>query len=302
LKHTKQLSLIILGLLFLLPFINVYAAQEDYVEIQEGYSHKWRLGLYSLNWDGYFNDNLEYTLENLFPLGSSVMTEVYMDWVIFQFTAPPQSYWPFNIIDVGDQETGKILFPFDNTTFSSTTVNASAGYEVREDPFTSHHYIGSWYIVNDTSSFLRQTLNLTLAFSVYGILNVPIAPITINWTSFIIEFLEIMKSKGGLYSNISATALSNGYSLHVPVQGFESNREVIDIDVIYNPNGILEYYEFSYGGKMLVNFRTNNPSLAILTEGDLLTILWSGIFIVIVISIVLVIQRFRRKPVYVGGI
>lgn len=90
-------------------------------------------------------------------------------------------------------------------------------------------------------------------------MNVPFAPTTINWTSFITEFLGVMNSKGGYYKNISATAQSNGYSLYVPTLGFENNTVPIGINLTYKPNGVLKNYEFFSGGKKLVKYWLYEP-------------------------------------------
>ncbi len=244
---TKTLSLITIGLLIFLPFVKGSSAQEAYVGTLDEDKYDRFLSVYYDNWMDYFMDSLGETLGNLFPLGPTVeMTAVYFHWAS-QY-APPPSYevvskWPFTVTTVFPEETGMILTPFDNTTITSTPIYAEAGYVFKG---VSTLYDGTWYIVNDTSSFLRQTFNLTLAFSAYGIMGVPFAPKTINWTVFITEFLGIMNSRGGFYKNISATAESNGYSLHVPPQGFENNSETIDIHVTYNSNGVFKSHEFLY--------------------------------------------------------
>ena len=301
-KKARQLILLTIGLLLFLPSIKVSPAQESYVGIQSGDEYLWRLGLFRDNWGDYFHDYLEGTLSNLMPLGpSSDLTAVYQDWVIWRYISPPQSEWPFDVTAISTEETGIILFPFDNTTITSRSVNATAGWKLSGYPKINSYYNGTWYIVNDTSSFLRQTLNLTLAFSPYGIMNVPFAPITINWTSFISEFLGIMKSRGGLYNNISATAYSNGYLLHVPVLGFENNYGAIDIYVKYNSQGVLDYYQFSYGGKILVNYGFPQPTSEFLTEDDIHIFIYGSVFVVAIVLIVILLKKTVNKPRYVGS-
>ncbi|MFX1497639.1 MAG: hypothetical protein ACFFBH_08945 [Promethearchaeota archaeon] len=48
----------------------------------------------------------------------------------------------------------------------------------------------------------------------------------------------------------------DGFLLNIPAFGFENNSVAIDINVRYNSNGVLSYYEFSYGGHILVDFKT----------------------------------------------
>ena len=294
--NTKTLSLLIIGLLFFLPFVKVSSAQASYVGTQEGDKYVRKLSVYKGNWMDYFMDSLGETLDNLWPLGPlSEMTTVYTDWAVYY--SPPPSYevkstWPFTVTTIAPEQAGMILYPFDNTSMTSTAVYAEAGYEIYDIPYL---YDGTWYIVNDTSSFLRQTLNLTLAFSPYGIMGVPFAPKTINWTVFIAEFLGVMSSKGGLYKNISATAQSNGYSLHVPIQGFETNSEAIDIHVTYDSNGVFTSYEFLYGEKLLAHYRIPIPANpTILIEDDWEMIIYGVVFIVIISGFIVFIKRQKK--------
>jgi len=294
---TKTLSLITIGLLIFLPFVKGSSAQEAYVGTQDEDKYNRFLSVYKGNWMEYFADNLGETLNNLWPLEPTVeMTAVYLHWAS-QY-APPPSYevvskWPFTVTTVFPEETGMILTPFDNTTITSTPIYAEAGYVFQG---VSTLYDGTWYIVNDTSSFLRQTLNLTLAFSAYGIMGVPFAPKTINWTVFITEFLGIMNSRGGFYKNISATAQSNGYSLHVPPQGFENNSETIDIHVTYNSNGVFKTHEFLYGGKLLAYYRLPDPAdPTILIEDDWELIIYGISFIGVISLFIVFIKRQKKK-------
>ncbi|KKK45474.1 hypothetical protein LCGC14_0781940 [marine sediment metagenome] len=300
-KKTKKFSQLIIVLFLLLPFVKVSPAQESYVGIQDGDEYLWWLSIYRQDWWRYFRDDLEGTLGNLWPLGSSNMTTVYWDWVIWSQSTPPQSRWPFNIISIGTEETGTFFSPFDNTTITSTPVNATAGWILSTYSGVNSIYNGIWYIVNDTSSFLRQTLNLTLSFSPYSIMSVPFAPINIDWSSFVSEFLGVMNSKGGLYNNISATALSNGYTLIVPARGFENNSGAIEINVEYNHKGQLRDYEFSYGEKLLVKYWSYVLPPPPISEGEVLTIVYGGIAFVTIVLIILGVKKIHKRPVYVGA-
>ena len=247
---TKSLGLVILGILLFLPFIRISYAQNSYVGIQNGDEFEWSLSLYAENYDTYMNDDMQITLENLFPLGPLNLTRVFNDWR--GHTATPQSYWPLTDVSIGAEETQQLFSPYDNTTITSTSVNATFGWLI---PTDHDFWELSWHIVNDTSSFLRQTLNLSRSFSPYEIMfNVLFAPISINWPSFVNSFLEVMDSKGGLYKNIAATAQSNGYLIDIPALGFENNSLAININVKYDSSGALSYYKFSYGDKTLVSF------------------------------------------------
>jgi hypothetical protein len=280
-KKTKNLSLLFLGLLFFLPFVKLSPAQGIYVGVQEDDEFQWNFGVYAANWEGYFTDSLAATLGTL---DLPIITNVYLEWFSWP-TDPPQSHWPFTTLAIGSEWTGALLFPYDNSTITSTPVDATFGWKLSyTDDFYSY-YNSTWYIVNDTSSFLRQTLNLSLAFSPYGIMSVLFAPKTINWTSFVTEFHEAMNAKGGLYKNISASVLPDGYSLNVPVGGFENNTEAIDVEVKYNSNSVLNYYEYSYGEKTLAKYWIHIPP--IISENEYLVIIWSAVAIGGVLVIVL---------------
>jgi len=296
-EKTKKISLTIIGLLLFLPFVKYSPAQESYVGLNYGDDYKWKLRIYQPSWNYYFNDYFEESLGNLWSLGQFYnMTKVYLDWVRI-YTDPPQHilevHFPFNLIDIGNEETSAFLTPFDNTTITTTLIYATTGYIIPKRSNYKSEYNRTWNIANNTSSFLRQTLNLTLAFSVYGIMEVPFAPKTINWGDFITEFLGLMNSRGGLYNNISATVLSNGYSLNVPAQGFESNSYALYIKVKYNSNGILAYYEFTYGGQRIVSYVLDTPSTEVLSESDILSIIYGAGFMAFIGLIVLMIKKLK---------
>ncbi|KKK96059.1 hypothetical protein LCGC14_2666590, partial [marine sediment metagenome] len=234
-------------------------------------------------------------------VGPYNLTRVFWDWIVWRYSTPPQSRWPFSVITIGTEETGTILYPFDNTTITSTPVNATTGWKLSTNSEINIFYNQIFYIANDTSSFLRQTFNLTISFSPYSMMSVPFAPIHIEWSSFISEFLGVMNSKGGLYNNISATALSNGYTLNVPAEGFENNSEAIDIRVEYNPSGEIRDYEFSYGGKKLVKYWSYVLPPPLISERELLTIVYGGVFLVTIVIIVIGLKKIKKKPVYIGA-
>ena len=286
-KNIKKLSFLFLGMLLLLPSVKVSPAQESYVGIQDGNEYLWRLSVYKANWGTFIMSNVAETLDNLWSLGISALINVYFDWLPWQH-GPPQAHWPFSVTAMGLELTGTILSPFDNTTITSMPVDAQFGWELPHDPSYNSYFNDIWYIVNDTSSFLRQTFNLTLAFSPYGIMSVPFAPTSINWTAFITEFLEVMNFKGGFYNNTSAIANSNGYSLSVPAWGYENNSGSIDINVKYNSRGVLAEYEFFYGGLLLTKYWLYTPD--VLALEDMITLIVSSVIIVGIVAVVFIMK------------
>ncbi|MHA1234004.1 MAG: hypothetical protein ACTSO6_05685 [Promethearchaeota archaeon] len=240
-KKIKSLRLITLVVLLFIPFIRISNAQGSYVGIQDGDEYQWALSVYTENWNTYVAEDLDTTLENLVPLGTANLTRVFNDW---SSRTPPQSYWPLKVTTINVEETGLM--------FTSTPVNGTFGWIL--PPSESLEWDEKWQIVNDTSSFLRQTVNLSRSFSPYAMFSVLFAPTTVSWSSLVSNFLGEMVSKGGLYTNIVATPQSGGFLINIPALGFENNSEAININIKYNSNGVLSYYKFSYGEKTLVTF------------------------------------------------
>ena len=245
----KRLSLAILVFLLFIPFIRISNAQGTYVGVQNGDEYEWALSVYTENWNTYITDDLGAALENLVPLGTANLNTVFNDW---SSLPSPQSYWPLKVTAVGVEEIGLLFSPDDNTTITSTPVNGTFGWVVSLSD--SLEWDEMWYLVNDTSSFLLQTVNLSRTFSPYSMFSVLFAPTTISWPSLVSDFLAEMTSKGGFYSNIAATAQSDGFLIDIPALGFENNSAAININVKYNSKGVLSAYRFSYGGKTLVDF------------------------------------------------
>lgn len=287
-KKIKKLSFFLLGVVLLLPFVKISPAQESYVGTEVGNEYLWKLGVYKQNWTPYLIDNMGGTLSTLWPLGGSTMSQVYFDYLPWQIP-PPQTHWPFEILTMGSEETGSILTPFDNSTITFTSIYARAGWVNSKTPSYNSYYNGTWYIASNTSSFLRQTYNLSLSFSPYGIMSVPFAPMNINWTSFVSEFLEVMNTRGGLYKNISTTTYSNGYSLYIPPWGFENNSAAMDIHVRYDSKGVLRSWEFLYGDILLVRYWIGVPDTIPLE--DMLTLIWGG-GIVVGVGLIVIIMRW----------
>jgi hypothetical protein len=246
----KMLSVAIIVILLLIPSLRISNAQGSYVGIQNGDEYEGVLKVHTTNWNTYVTDDLETTLGNLVPLGSSNLTLLFNHW---SSITPPHPYWPLKVTSIGIEETGLLFSPDDTTTITSTPVNGTFGWIT--SPTNSLEWEDyKWNIVNDTSSFLRQTVNLSRSFSFYTMFSVFFAPTTISWSSLVSEFLAEMTVKGGLYTNIAATAQSNGFLIDIPGLGFENNSVAININVRYNSKGVLSYYRFSYGGMTLVDF------------------------------------------------
>jgi hypothetical protein len=293
LKKTKIIILVILGILFFIPFIRISNAQGSYVGIQNGDEFEWELNVHTGNWNTYFSDDLADTLGNLVPLGSIDLSRVFSDWS--WDTTPPQSLWQFTVTAIDVEEAEKILLPDDNTTITYTPVSGTFNWINPVSRAKGEEWDYTRYIVNDTSSFLRQTLFLHRSFSPYALMFYALfAPTTVSWSSFISDFQVEMSSRGGLYDNISTTAQLNGFLINIPALGFENNSVAIDINCTYNSNGVLSYYEFSYGGQTLVDF-TRDGYVYVFPVPKQYIYIFFGLTAIFVVEIILYLYMRRRR-------
>ncbi len=248
-KKTKIITISLLGLLLLIPFMTPTTA---YVPVAEEEEYLWELNQYNANFGQFFADNMSDVLGAIFNQSADFqIATVYSGWSWDDIL--PQSSWPLTVKAILPENTSALLsdyFIFDNITY--TPVFLGAGYNVLHWTPSSLFYDDTWYIVNDTASFAAQSLYGAVAFSPYTLMGVPFGPNNINWT----EFVGLVNwGMGGHWTgdavNTTATALSDGYSLSVPAFGFGSNTLPLTINVTYTTDGILNNYTFEYGSLML---------------------------------------------------
>jgi len=252
-KKTRIITISLLGLLLLVPFMTpTIAAPAAYVPVAEEEEYLWELNQYNANFGQFFIDNMSDVLGVIFaqPAEWQIST-VYSGWSWDDIL--PQSSWPLTVKAILPENTSALLsdyFIFDNITY--TPVFLGAGYNVIHWPPSSLFYDDTWYIVNDTASFAKQSIYGSVAFSPYTLMGVPFGPKNINWTEFV---GWVNWGMGNFWTgdavNTTATALSNGYSLSVPASGFGSNTLPITINVTYSADGILNNCTFEYGTLML---------------------------------------------------
>ncbi|KKM15499.1 hypothetical protein LCGC14_1695490, partial [marine sediment metagenome] len=254
---TKIITISILGLLLLVPFMMpTKAAPASYIGVEEGDSYLWGLNMYDTAWTQWFTDGMTETLASIWSQDAGDnLTKVYIDWS-WDPGVYPQSYWPIDVDTFLPENTSTFLSGygiFDNITY--TPVNLSAGWYSNTWPtFVFDYYNDTWYIVNDTSSFVAQSLYGGAAASPYALMGVPFAPTNINWTEFASEAEANLTSRGGWIANTTLTALADGYIINVPVGGYENNTVAITITVTYDSNGVLTYSSFEYGTDMLYDY------------------------------------------------
>ncbi len=254
-KKTKIITISILGLLLLVPFMTpTVAAPASYVPVAEEETYLWELSQYNTNFAQFFADNMSDVIATIFsqPIIWQIIT-VYTGWSWDSIT--PQSSWPLTVKAILPENTSTFLLPdyFIPDNITHTPVYLGSGYNVLHYPAASTFYDDTWYIVNDTASFAKQSLFGGTATSPYMIMGVPFGPKNINWTEFVAVANGGMG--GGYWTgdavNTTVTALSDGYSLSVPISGYGSNTLPITINVSYNANSILDNYTFQYGALTL---------------------------------------------------
>ncbi|GAG55938.1 unnamed protein product, partial [marine sediment metagenome] len=113
-------------------------------------------------------------------------------------------------------------------------------------------------IVNDSASFAQQSIYGGLAFSPMMLRGVAFAPNNMNWATFAAWAQGGMTGYFGggnpLAANTTVTALADGYSMYVPVAGFENNTKTITVNTTYTSAGVLNKTTFEYGADVLYTY------------------------------------------------
>ncbi|KKM18101.1 hypothetical protein LCGC14_1669080 [marine sediment metagenome] len=258
---SKLTSLMILGLLFTLPFIDLFTsgmANDDfpsYIGIREGYEYGWDLNIYLTEWTQWNADNMSNMLGVLFNQDIYMhLTRVYDDWS--WDPTPPQSIWPLTVDLILPENTSKLLEAYGiDDLINYTPINCTFGYEVPDLPPVNRYFPRNVYIGNDTESFAKQHLFGGMATSPYWIQYVPFAPININWTEFVeVSEAELENHWGEWVANTTITAQTDGYLMNVPAYGYIGNSLPIKINITYNSDSVLSYFSIEYGGDMLLDY------------------------------------------------
>ena len=235
-KKNKITTLIILGMLIILPFLGFFtiggvADSPSYVGIYEEDEYEWASSQYNTNWVQFFDDGMDDTMNLLFNHGGDNLTGIYDGWV--WDTTPPQAYWPLTVDAILPENTSQLLLSFGiDDLINYTQVNCSFGYEMPDWPQGNTYYPLITQVVNDTSSFAKQSLYGGMASNPYWIMGVPFAPTNINWVDFATECqAEIGNYWGPWVENTTITHQADGYLMNIDVGGYENNTESIRITV-----------------------------------------------------------------------
>ncbi len=250
-KKIKILTISLLGLLFLVPFMRPSRAQvPTYVGVTVDDYYEFDHNIYVLDWIDWLVDNMSEVWDQ--PFGHS--GNYYSDMGAIWDSARKEG--EVNPIYIYQFEIDSII---ENITAGRTEVNTLVFYDV-----TSTQTI---YIGNDTAKFAEDSWYGALATSPFWVFNtwqlasgvntLLFAPTSVNWTDFADECntgLETMWELNGTYGyNLTMNPLSDGFTLYSPIMGFGSNSQPINITVNYDVNGTLTYYSFKYGNTILTD-------------------------------------------------
>ncbi|MBY8985689.1 MAG: hypothetical protein KGD65_11505 [Candidatus Lokiarchaeota archaeon] len=269
-KKNKLITISILGMLLLLPFmIPAKAAPGSYVGVAESENYEYLWSVHHANWATFLADGMPEAFVNIFGHDpASNLTAIYWGWI----DGPPiQAGWPMDIEAIGDETSGLLLassFIFDNIIY--TPVNVSFGWYWYTWPPINEIGPATYYVVSNTSSFAKQTLYGGMATTPYWLMGVQIAPNNMNWTEYVIESQAGLINYWGfvnpLAANTTMTALPNGYQMNVPVAGYENNTLPITITSTYGSNGALIYYSMAYGSDILYEYLWDSAPAPVITD------------------------------------
>ena len=254
-KKNKLITISILASLLLVPFmIPAAKAAPVYVPVAEEEMYTHFMDIYYGDWTQFFTDNMSDTTGDLFGIdAANRLEQIYDDWKQYVL----DSWWGTTIDTILPENTSAFLagelIPT-NITYTEVLVDLTYWHIYGPGPDWSDSY----KIVNDTSNFALQSLYGGMAFSPMYLWAIPFAPNNMNWATFAATAQWGMTNYWGagdpLAANTTVTALADGYSMFVPVAGYENNTETITLNVTYNSAGILNYSSFEYGPDLLYTF------------------------------------------------
>ena len=271
-KKSKTITISLLGVLLFIPFmIPATAAPAAYVGVVEEEYYEYTMSFNWADWttSGFIADGISETIAAIFgiPAGWS-MQEMYDAWIYFWGTYT-FSWWSTSVDTILPENTSTFLsdyFIFTNITH--TPVNLQAAYwhlfgYVPDPP-------GTYIIVNDSTNFALQSLYGGLGFSPMTLkYTVPFAPNNTNWAIFAATAQWGMdhywSAVSPLTTNITVSALADGYSMYIPTVGLENNTSPITVNVTYTSTGALDTATFEYGSYLLYAFELNTYYLDVVT-------------------------------------
>ena len=250
-KKIKILTISLLGLLLLVPFMRPSRAQvPTYVGVAVDDYYEYDHNIYTGEWFDWIVDNMTDVWDQPFSHSENYFCDMGA------------------IIATANKEGGVnpiIIYQFEIDSIVEN--NATGRTEVNTFVFYDATYPQTIYIGNDTAKFAEDSWYGALATSPFWVLNTWLlasgvntllfAPTSVNWTDFADECntgLETMWELNGTYGyNLTMSPLSDGFTLYSPIMGFGSNSQNITITVNYDVNGTFSYYSFEYGNALLTD-------------------------------------------------
>lgn len=254
-KKAKIITISLLGLLMLIPFITPTKAQvPSYVGVAVEERYDFALNVYD-NWDIWFEDNMTAWLASIYGgLGLYDIGLIHTDTIAWAGVVPAAAITP----QLTFQTVIDDILPEDSTLgFFSTEVDIAQHIYVDFYPSSSADQVPfSTRIGNSTAAFANMTYYGASASSAYWLTgDAFIAPVGINWTEFVAISdigLDIVYGAYGVNTKISE--ITNGYSLLVDAMDYGNNTLPIRMNSTYGTNGVLTYNSFEYGGLKLYDY------------------------------------------------
>jgi len=260
-KKNKIITISILGLLLLIPFMTpATAAPAAYVGVAEEEYYDYTMSFNWADWtsSGFLADNMSDTLAAIFGIPAGWSPEdMYNAWIGF-WGVYTFSWWSTTVGTVLPENQSTFLsdyFIFDNITHTPVNLETAYWYYVPALTYVPDPP-GTYIIVNDSASFALQSLYGGLGFSPMTLkYTVPFAPNNTNWATFAgwaqWGMDNYWSAVSPLTTNITVSALADGYSMYIPTLGLENNTAPITVNVTYTSKGVLNTNTFEYGSYLL---------------------------------------------------
>ena len=263
-KKNKIITISILGLLVMIPFLIPLAkAAPAYVGVAEEEYYDYTMSFNWADWttSGFLADGVSDTLAAIFGIPSPWSPEeMYNSWIGF-WGLYTFSWWSTTVGTVLPENQSTFLsdyFIFDNITHTPVNLETAYWYYVPGLTYVPDTP-GTYNIVNDSASFALQSLYGGLGFSPMTLkYTVPFAPNNTNWATFAgwaqWGMDNYWSAVSPLTTNVTVSALADGYSMYVPTAGFVNNTAPITVNVTYTSTGVLNTTTFEYGSSLLYVF------------------------------------------------
>jgi len=286
-KKYKIITISLLGLLLLVPFIRPSRAQvPSYVGLAEDDHIEFDMSVYVgaawETWAPWFDDNMS----NFWgiPFGHTLldnMTSVFE--LAAKIPSAPQVTYFYDIDSIQADTAGfdadangaieaAEAFDWPGITLVNMSTTTGSFMDFPGWPYYQYFANGTTiFISNNTADFAKTIEYGALATSAIwatntwnwgldGIGNVNtifFAPNNVNWSEFADECNTGLETDYALIANYSYDLtvynLSNGFKLSSPVMGFGNNSETINITTTYDSNGLLASHTFEYGATLLLD-------------------------------------------------